>query len=91
MSRQDAVLNVYCDGPSCDEFVSVDLTALAMSGSWDERNVEEDLEDAGWCVKWDKDYCSGCTIDLFACEQCGDFPDEHDDEDHEFVDPQGEK
>ena len=62
MARGDAAIRVYCDG-ECGEAIEINLTALARSGSWDERNVESALKAAGWVeIKTgDMTYCADCA------------------------------
>lgn len=67
MSRGDAYIRVECD--FCDtstgqepQFEEVQLTALAMKQSWDERNVDARLEKAGWKkVEGGMDMCPECV------------------------------
>ena len=63
MSRDSATVKVWCDGKECKECEEIELTALARYGSWDERNVNRELEDMGWYVDEENDiyYCPDCA------------------------------
>lgn len=59
---EDPTILVICDGGNsdiCDLEIQVRLTSLAR-GSYDERNIEADLEEAGWCIKDGKHLCPNC-------------------------------
>lgn len=60
MSRTDAFIYVSCDGRGCDIQEEVQLTALA-GGSWDERNVEQELGRQGWVFVDGKEFCEQCV------------------------------
>lgn len=57
--RSNAFIVVTCDG--CGEDVEIQLTALARSGSYDERNVSRQLKSMGWTNNGDEDYCESCS------------------------------
>lgn len=53
--RSDAYVEVLCDNPKCDYFDSYEITAIAHG--WDERNLSKELEDNGWILIGDREYC----------------------------------
>jgi len=53
----DPMIEVTCDGPGCDDKITIGLTATARGG-YDERNVKEEIEAAGWIVDGDCHYCT---------------------------------
>lgn len=59
---EDPTVLVVCDGDSdvCDLEIQVRLTPIGRGG-YDERDVEADLEDMGWCIEDDKHLCPFCT------------------------------
>ena len=57
--RSDAYVIVTCDRCGTEE--QIQLTALAHSGSWGERNVSAALDLLGWVTDGDKDICDTCN------------------------------
>jgi len=94
MSRADATITVFCDYNDCDNSIDIELCPLAMSGSWDERYVNNKLEEEGWESHSEiEDYCPDCLEDLAGpkrwCKECGLLELDHINgnvEGHEFID-----
>lgn len=60
---EDPTVLVICDGDNsdvCDQEIQVRLTPLAR-GSYDERDVEADLEMSGWRIEDGKHLCPNCV------------------------------
>lgn len=56
----DPVIHVECD--KCGEVSDpMNLTALAQSGSWDERNIKPRLKRDGWTIDGNTTICPECT------------------------------
>lgn len=65
--KTDATIEVYCDSPDCKESTTVSLTVTA--GGYDERNVDDELEQLGWLVTEDGEFCESCAADKQQVEQ----------------------
>ncbi len=53
----DAYVRVECDEGGCTEQEEIQLTALMVRASWDERNVKSELERLGWVIDGDVTTC----------------------------------
>lgn len=72
--KSEATITVSCD--KCEREIIIELTALAMPGAWDERNVLKEMEVEGWAVIEDPE--SGEEQDI--CYQCIEDSDPDDEE-----------
>ena len=87
MSREGVTLTIYCDNISCTEDINLPLCPLA-DGGWDARNINRQLERAGWGSSEDyEDLCPYCMDIIFPkCEECFLTEKEHENNvlGHEF-------
>jgi hypothetical protein len=58
----DAFVRIECDGKGCRESDEIQLTALARSGSYDDRNVAREIKRMGWHeLPDDRHLCESCA------------------------------
>lgn len=73
MMRSDAYINVTCD--HCGDAEEVMLTALA-GGGYDDRYVDSQLEEWGWVISEEGDYCSDECAEVGRTESLAHRPTE---------------
>lgn len=59
--RGSPVLLVTCD--LCPHTIELELTDLA-DGGWDDRDVNEELDQSGWVIINGQDICEYCYVEL---------------------------
>lgn len=58
--RGETVITVTCDKCKCEDYVSLTTTARG----YDERNVDEELEQMGWKIEGGQDICPECAEEV---------------------------
>lgn len=71
MSRGEATLQIWCDTDGCKNSIELDLCPLASQNeSWDDRNINRELERNGWETYSDiEDYCPSCIRAITESEE----------------------
>ena len=58
---RDPHVEIECDGIDCENTLILNLTHI--DDIWDCRNIQPQIENAGWITKDNKHFCEGCQED----------------------------
>jgi len=75
MARSEGYIRIFCDIPGCSNEVEFELCSIVSgNNSWDDRNINQELENMGWLATTDDngddvDYCDNCVTEMESLEE----------------------